>query len=59
MIEFSLSIDLGKKERITPTTQGMPVDRAFIARALTTAAAEILAEHRYGRAVHQTAPAPS
>src|SRR5882757_1442263 len=54
MIEFSLSIDLAKKERSNPHPT---VDRAFIARALTTAAAEILDEHRYGPAVHQTAPA--
>jgi hypothetical protein len=54
MLEFTLSIDLGLKERLTPHPT---VDRAFIARALTTAAAEILDEHRYGAAPHQTAPA--
>lgn len=46
MLEFTLSIDLG-------TT----VDRAFIGRGLATVAAEILDEHRYGQAPHQTAPA--
>lgn len=54
MMEFSLSIDLGLKERHNPHAT---VDREFIARSLATVAAEILAEHRYGDAPHQTAPA--
>lgn len=54
MMEFSLSIDLAKQQR---SNRHPTVDRAFIASALTTVAAEILDEHRYGDAPHQTAPA--
>jgi hypothetical protein len=43
MLEFSLTIDLGKKERVDEHTLSMPVDRDFVARALTGAADEILA----------------
>jgi hypothetical protein len=43
MIEFSLSIDLGKKERIGPSTESMPVDRAFVVQSLVAAAAKIQA----------------
>jgi hypothetical protein len=44
MIEFWLSIDLGKKERVTPDTKSIPVDRAFVARSLIALAAKIEAE---------------
>jgi hypothetical protein len=44
MIEFSLSIDLGKKERVVArSAESMPVDRAFVARALIDLAAKIQA----------------
>jgi hypothetical protein len=47
MIEFSLSIDLGKKERIDRNAdRGCPVDRAFVARALVALAAEFQAGSR-------------
>ena len=41
MMEFSLSIDLGKKERVKPTDRSMPVDRAFVAQSLIALAAKI------------------
>ena len=41
MLEFSLSIDLGKRERITPETESLPVDRAFVARCLIALAAKL------------------
>jgi hypothetical protein len=41
MLEFSLALDLGKRERITPETESLPVDRAFVARCLIAVAAKI------------------
>jgi hypothetical protein len=43
MLEFSLGIDLGKKEQIGPSTESMPVDRAFVAQSLVAVAAKIQA----------------
>jgi hypothetical protein len=43
VIEFSISIDLGKRERITPETESMPVDRDFVARSLVALAAKLQA----------------
>jgi hypothetical protein len=51
MIEFSLSIDLGKKERNNPDADvRTPVDREFIARVLQSVAAEILSDDKPVRA---------
>jgi hypothetical protein len=45
MIEFSLSIDLGKKQEfLSPPDGGMPVDRAFVAQSLIAVAAKIQAD---------------
>jgi hypothetical protein len=43
MIEFSLSIDLGKKEGVDSSTLSMPVDRDFIVEALLAVAAGLKA----------------
>jgi hypothetical protein len=43
MIEFSLSIDMGKAAGVTRNTQSMSVDRTFIAKSLTDLAAKIQA----------------
>jgi hypothetical protein len=47
MIEFPLSIDLGRKERIDRNAdRGCPVDRAFVAQSLIALAAEFQAGSR-------------
>jgi hypothetical protein len=45
MIEFTLSIDLGKKERIdlSAGSISMPVDRAFVSQSLIALATKIQA----------------
>jgi hypothetical protein len=43
MLEFTLKIDLGKKERDRPDPDRCPTDRRFIAAALKAAAEEVLA----------------
>jgi hypothetical protein len=45
MIEFSLSIDLGKKERVKPGDQSMPIDRDFVSRSLIALATELQARN--------------
>jgi hypothetical protein len=49
MIEFSLSIDLGKRGRIiqrAPDHRSLTVDRAFVARALIDLGAELHAVNK-------------
>jgi hypothetical protein len=49
VLAFSLSIDLGKKERFDRSTdRSMPVDRAFVARSLLALAAKIQADKNRG-----------
>ena len=45
MLEFSMSIDLGKKARVKPGEQSMPVDRDFISRSLIALAADLGKRH--------------
>jgi hypothetical protein len=46
MIEFSFSIDLGKKEGVGPSTESMPVDRGFVAQSLAALAAAFQAGNK-------------
>jgi hypothetical protein len=55
MMEFTLAIDLGKKERIDPDEDGgMPVDRAFVAQALVDLAANVQAGGKQGAILDET-----
>jgi hypothetical protein len=55
MMEFTLAIDLRKKERIDPDKDGaMPVDRAFVAQALVDLAANVQAGGKQGAILDET-----